>query len=979
MRPTLEPDRWARVEELFAAALEHPVDQRAAFLDGACGDDHALREEVEGLLVSADRGMTARFDVVDRLADDLMASTGATGVGRRLGPWSLDAELGRGGMGVVYRGVRADGDFRQTVAVKVLPGALFSPEAMQRFRNERRILAGLEHPNIARLLDGGTTPEGVPYVIMEHVDGKPVDRFCEEGGVDLEGRVWLFLAVCDAVQYAHRNLVVHRDIKPSNILVTPEGVPKLLDFGIAKLVDPDDAAGQPAEARTETRIMTPRFASPEQLAGGRIGTPSDVYSLGLVLHRLLAGTDPRSRGADPGAPVSEQERIRMTLEDEPALPSAASGRPELRGDLDTIVLKALRRDVEERYESVAALADDLRRYLTGRPITARAPTWRYRAGKFVGRNRGAVSGAAVALLLLLGQTGVFLARLAGERDVARQEAARASQTLEFLTEVFRGADPWVSAATDLSASELLSQGMARMEDELAGQPSVQAEILSVVGAVYSNLGALDSARSAFERSVALRSATFGPRAAETALGISQLGGLMVELDEVERADSLLRRSLAIRRAALPANHADIAVDLGQLALLAHRSGRLAESDSLYRAALTVMDDPVEPREELRGTLLSNRGLLLLEMDRLEEATSTLEEALALRRSLHGDRHPDVGVTLSHLGRVRGAAGEHAEAEAIFRELLAWGPEVLGDDHLMVDTWKNNLSAVLKDLGRREEALELQEDVVRGWRAQYGDVHGQVATALNNLANLHAELGRLAEAEAALEEALAINRSLYGDDHPSVATNLNNLATMAWRRGDFTRAARMQEQVLEMDRRLLGPEHEYVATDLTAVGNHYLYAGRLQEAGAALRAGWDLMRDVRDEDHPAVANAAAAYADWLVAVGRGEEAEPLAREALRVRLESFDEDNLDVALSRSTLGAALGALGHYEEAESELLRADEVMRAQLREDDPTRVRNGERLGALYRAWGREGPLSLRYQAPARSHAPPAPGSSPRGAP
>lgn len=977
MSEPLGPERWKQVEALFFEALERAPDEREAFLAEACDGDPTLRDEVLSLLQADSREAGRRFDAVDRVAEGLMASTGSTAVGQRLGAYRLEEEIGRGGMGVVYRGVREAADFEQTVAVKVLPGALFSPETMDRFRNERRILAGLEHPNIARLLDGGTTPEGVPYVIMEYVDGIPLDRYAEERDLSLEDRIWLFLAVCDAVQYAHRNLVVHRDLKPSNILVTPEGIPKLLDFGIAKLLDPADVAhaetpgapDDPPEGRppppTATRVMTPRFASPEQLLGKRIGTPSDVYSLGLVLYILLAGVE--ARGPDDGwidalatDTIDGPDPLLRALRDEPVAPSTASSDSRLRGDLDTIVLTGLRRDPTERYESVRTLADDLERYLTGKPIAARPPTLGYRARKFVRRNRTAVIGALVAILLLATQTGIFLSRLAEERDVAQREAARATETLRFLTEVFRGVDPFVGADPDLTALELLGQGAARVEAELTDQPAIQADILDALGSVYENLGALDSARSAFSRSLAIREATFGPESLEAAHGISQLGGLLIELDEVARADSLILRSLALRREHLPPNHPDIAADLGQRAYLADRAGRLQVSDSLFREALAVLDSSVgspddvrdDAELDLRGDLLSNHGALLVEMDRLEEAEAVLRKALEIRRRLYGDRHPEVAPTLNHLANVRLRAGDYEEAEALYQELLGWSSDLLGEDHPMITAWENNLSASLRGMSRYQEATEIQIRVLERRRATYGEEHGAVASALNNLANLYTDLGRLDEANATLEEALAINRAVFGDDHPAVATNLNNLATMAWRRRDFEEALRMEQEVLEMDRRLLGPEHEYVATDLTNVGNYHLFLGQLDQAEGPLREGLELIRRTRGSHNANTANAAAGYADWLIAVGRAEEAEALARESLETRLALFAEDDLRVAYSRSTLGAALTLQGRYDEAESELLRAREVMAISAHEGDPIRLRNEERIEALHRARERE---------------------------
>ncbi len=572
MTQPLDPERWARVDALFDQASRRPAHERAAFLAAACGDDEVLRREVESLLVASGTDVTKRMDVVGRVADRVMADAEPPALGQRFGPYRTVEEIGRGGMGVVFKAVREGDDFQQTVAVKVLPGALFNRRTMARFRNERRILAGLEHPNIARLLDGGATPEGVPYVIIEYVDGVPVDRYCEERGLDLEARIWLYLALCDAVQYAHRNLVVHRDLKPSNILVTRDGVPKLLDFGIAKLLDPtDEPSPQGTMGLTQSRLMTPRFASPEQLAGKRVATPSDVYSLGVVLHRLLTEKYPYE-DARGGGGTGQAEFMRRLFQSEPEAPSVVSGDARLRGDLDAIVLRALRRDAGERYDSVGALADDLRSYLTRRPIAARARSWRYRAGKFVRRHVPAVLIVTLVAALLFGEAGLFLRRLARERDLARTEATRASAALDFLSEVFGTTGPSATGGQEPTARAVLDRAVGGLDAQLADQPEVRAEILSTIGGAYGNLGVMDSARAVLERSLTLRDSTYAPDALERAKGLADLGELLARVGSLGRADSLLSAALAIRREKLPVHHPDVARLQDALADVRARAG-----------------------------------------------------------------------------------------------------------------------------------------------------------------------------------------------------------------------------------------------------------------------------------------------------------------------------------------------------------------------------------------------------------------------
>lgn len=945
MRLPLEPGRWARVEALFAEALERPEAERASYLEEACGDDRALLEEVKSLLARAQDDPAERFGAVERVARELLATTGAAGEGRRLGPYRLEEEIGRGGMGVVFRGVREEGGFQQTVAVKVLPGALFQPEAIRRFENERRILASLEHTNIARLLDGGSTPDGVPYVIMEYVDGRAIDRYVEESGLDFADRVWLFLAVCDAVRHAHRSLVVHRDLKPSNILVTSDGVPKLLDFGIAKLIAPDAND----DGHTRTGIMTPRYASPEQLRGEPVGTSTDVYSLGMVFYRLLAGVHPLQDSGDSRPDAGDL--VQRLLRERPSAPSARSGDRRLRGDLDTIVLKAIREDPEERYSSVEALADDLRLYLADRPISARPPTLRYRARKLFARRRAAVLGTLAAASIVLVLSGLFLARLSQERAQAQASAERAERTLDFLTEVFRTTDPWVSSRTDLTALEVVGQGSSRIVEELNAEPEVRAELLSTLGHVYENLGAFDSAQAVFRRALEARESAFGPDAVETAEGLVDLAGTLIEADQFAEAQTLLSRSLDIRRSRLPAGHPDLAETLAQWGVLAQSAGDLQGADTLFLMAQALLEEPVEPRPALLGSLLSNRGILLVNLDRIDEALVVLDRAVTVRREVWGDRHPEVAVTLNHTARAYEAREQYEEAEATYREILAWGPETLGAEHPMVTTWRNNLAVVLRATGRAAEAIDLQLQVVDAWRDAYGTMHGDVAVGLNNLGNLYGEAGLLDEGQAALEEALAISQALLGNDNAMVATHSRNLARLAWRRGEYLVAASMQERVLEMDRRHRGPEHEVVAGDLTGLGEYFLFADRIDDAGPPLREGWGLMRSLRGDADPATVPASLAYADWLVATGDGERAAEVARDALSLQREVRVGGDYLVGHALSTLGAALAQLGSFDEAESSLLRARDALAEAAPANDPRRVRNEHRLEELSEAIGK----------------------------
>jgi serine/threonine-protein kinase len=487
------------IDAVLEGLLRRPPAMRAAALDEACGADTAMRAELARLLREADDtdplltpggALDGPFgaDLLTRLAVDEGVSAGG-----EIGPFRLVHELGRGGMGVVYLAERVDGAFTQQVALKVLKRGLDTDDVLARFRQERQILATLTHPNIARLLEGGMTEDERPYFAMELVHGEPIDQYCAREQLAIRARVDLCIAVARAVQHAHRHLVIHRDLKPSNVLITPDGEIKLLDFGIAKLIAPDTDAVDVPQTRTIARMMTPEYASPEQVRGAAITTVSDVYQLGLMMYELLTGT--RAQSLD-GLGAAEADRV--VCDTQPRRPSAVVTdgrvRRQLSGELDTIVLTAIQKEPERRYSSVEALVADLVDYRQGRPIHARAPSLSYRARKFVGRHQAASAATLAGLLLLGGIIAFYSARLATERDIARREAATATRVAEFVTTLFSQADPIRSQNASLSARELLRRGAERIDVELASEPDVQARMLNVIGGVYQSIGLYAEAR-----------------------------------------------------------------------------------------------------------------------------------------------------------------------------------------------------------------------------------------------------------------------------------------------------------------------------------------------------------------------------------------------------------------------------------------------------------------------------------------------------
>jgi non-specific serine/threonine protein kinase/serine/threonine-protein kinase len=745
---------WQRVKGLFQEALQRSPEERDAFLADACGGDLALLSEVESLLAAHHEA----GGFLSQPATSPTADAPAELEGRRIGPYRLLGRVGQGGMGVVYRSVRDDDAFRKVVALKLVRGGTGSEYAERRFRQERQILARLQHPHIATILDGGTTEEGQPYLVMEYVEGRPITTYCDEQGLGTRERLSMFITVCAAVQYAHQSLVVHRDLKPGNILVTADGTPKLLDFGIAKLlaagVDPDEAP-----TATLMPLMTPEYASPEQVRGQPVTTASDVYSLGVLLYELLAGRRPYTVAGE-----SLVEIVRTVCETEPPPPSSAARtlaleatvrpvrtRPaasELKGDLDTIVLRALHKEPARRYASVQELADDVRRHLDGRPVRARPDTLGYRAGKFVRRHRVAVAAAAVVALSLV--TAVFTTLR--QRSLAEAQRARAERRFadvrqlanSFLFEIEAAIRdlPGSTPARQLVVQKAL-QHLDSLAQEAGGDPVLQAELAVAyqkVGDVQgdphvANMGDTAGAIASYRKEVAIREAlgaTGGRQATyELAGALRRLGLLEDEAGETQAAVQHLKQALGLARSLLEQDAGDdkarrlLAYAYDGAGRLALKTGdhRAAEADQ--RAALAIWEAAVAARsddeEALRGLHIVHGALArtLRVSGRLPEATAQCRRALEAAearqrlRPRDAEARRDVSNGNTNLAVALYKQGEFDEAAPFIARSLAFDEEMLRADpknsQVQRDvSWDLSfLSELAAATGKLEEALAYQ--------------------------------------------------------------------------------------------------------------------------------------------------------------------------------------------------------------------------------------------------------------------------------
>src|SRR6202795_2278156 len=607
--------RWQQIQVLFDQLADVDIDERVAHLDKICADDAELRLSVTSLLDLDRRREDPLLNAIGAAAESLLEDHQDRLIGTRVGPYRVVSILGHGGMSTVHRGERDDSQYRQTVAVKVLQHAPLHPRLRSRLHSERHILAPLDHPFIARLIDSGDLEDGTPYLVMEHVDGESIDSYCDSRTLFVRERLELFVKVCAAVQYAHRNLVVHRDIKSSNIFVTAEGAPKLLDFGIAKLLAPESLSHTLPVTRLQERILTPENAAPEQVLGRPITTATDTYSLGVLLYLLLTGRSPYRLLSysqlqleraicmdDPTRPSQmvvaklngETDIDRSRISDRRGL-SPQRLRARLSGDLDAIVAMAMRKEPDRRYPSVEALADDLGRHLRGQPVRARHGDWRYNTAKFLRRHVWAVTSVAAAFLALAlfgGVTAWENHRIELAREATAMERDRAQQVSAFLVDVFSQADPFNARGKEPTAKDLLDRGAEKISGNLNLQPEVRAQLLESIGLAYRRQGFSERAIPLLEQAVAIRRLERPLDKGHVAVALANLARALSDSGNLISAEADLEQAVALSASGAgsrPIETADILVQFGNFALDAksdpdHASQLFGKALDIYRNA-----------------------------------------------------------------------------------------------------------------------------------------------------------------------------------------------------------------------------------------------------------------------------------------------------------------------------------------------------------------------------------------------------------
>ncbi len=839
----MDPARWERVQEIFHAAADLPADGRAAFVASRCAGDAALAREVNAMLAEDGAAGSPLDAGLAGVAQRLLAG-GEGGIPEAFGPYRLLGRLGEGGSGVVFLAERAD--LRSRVAIKILRDAWLSPARRERFAAEQRTLAQLNHPAIARLYDADTLPDGTPWFAMEVVEGLPITEFCARGDHSLRRVLGLFRVVCEAVRHAHQHAVIHCDLKPSNVLVTSEGLVKLLDFGIARQLADPLAGADPTV--TGWRMLTPAYAAPEQVRGGRLTVATDLYALGVMLYELLTGRLPFD--VTDRSPL---ELERVLAEREPERPSLAARRPldagrRTRGiptasrsewaDLDVLCLTALQKEPARRYASVESLIRDLDHFLRGEPLEARPDTAGYRAGKFVRRHWRPLAATAAAAGVVVALTAFYTVRLEHARDTAMAEARRTRRIQAFMTSLFDGGEEESGPADTLRVRTLLAHG-ERQARALDNDPLVRGELYQTLGDVYERLGDFGRADTLLGAALAERRGRLGRSHPDVVRSLVALALLRADQSELDVADSLAREAIALAKRVRPPDPALLARATTALGVVQENRGTYPEAIATLTDAVRLGTEAALPPSERSGALTSLANCRFYAGD--YPASDSLNRiALALDRATWGERDPHVASDLVNLGAIAQETGRYAAAESLYHEALGMYRDWYGPDHYEV-------ASVLTMIGRTrlqsgdgaaaaaplEEALAIRERV-------YGPAHPSVASTLNELGTLALQSGAYDRAEADYRRVAAIYESVYHGRHYLVGVALSNLGSVRLARGDAAGAERLYRRALALYAQVLPADHLYVGIARLKLGRSLLRQRRLREAERQTSAGRELI-------------------------------------------------------------------------------------------------------------------------------------------
>ncbi|MDX1640460.1 MAG: serine/threonine-protein kinase [Balneolaceae bacterium] len=879
----MHQNRWNRIETILDTALTLSENERTTYINNACQGDGDLIDEVYEMLEAIEESEQVNFlkknvsdDNKQLIQDFSKINLDADIIGTRIGAFQITEQIGSGGMGAVYKADRVDGQFSQQVAIKMLQKGIQSENTIRRFRMEQEILASLKHPNIAQLYDGGVTNDGVPYLVMEYVDGNPIDEYCNKHKKTIKERIELFKDVCLAVQFAHANLVIHRDLKAQNIYVTEEGRVKVLDFGIAKLMDPDLSEQTLLETRPGQKFWTPQYAAPEQVKGENVTISVDVYALGVLLHKLLTDTYPLDLSnkslaevqktiteTTPVAPSSSLKNLEKTAKLRQTSP--ASLKKTLTGDLDALVLKSVRKEPEYRYDSVSQLTEDLERFEKGLPILARKDTISYRIGKFYRRNKVGIVTALVVLILLIGSSAFYAYRINQERLIAESEAAKAEEISNFLIGLFEASNPFNNeggAGLNTRVGTILESGIGKMDSQLENQPEVNAELKTVIGEIYKDLGEFELAEQLFSESISILETNPELYKSELAVSTYKLAHVYQETGNLEKADSLLQvaianfsevedgfknkdalealslhgnlswfnkgdfdeaekaltQSLHFREKYYPDDLYSLGTVYSDLANLKHEEFKLQEADSLYQKALDMYLRSIGENPNT-AIVMSNYSMLQVDMGNIEEAENYQRRALEIHRNQTGEESIDVAMSIGSLAKIHLLKKEFQKADSLAQISISKFEDIYGPSHIFVAITKLTLAKSYLAQEKHDEALNLLLELNKIYQESYPTGHPRLSEPLLVMGDLYTRTGAFDKAIQTLNEAYTIRRNSYPSENWKVGEAMNAYGNALSLNGSFDEADSLLNRSYNILRDQFGDNSIRVKEALARLENH----------------------------------------------------------------------------------------------------------------------------------------------------------------
>jgi len=861
---------WEKIKTLFSDALELPQVQRQQFVREKSNGDKSLFEGVMQMLsVENSKGDNIARAVslqVDKLVDEKYGID----IGDKIGNYQIHSQIGQGGMGRVFLADRIDQEYQHKVAIKIIDGQAVSTQAIQRFQTERQILADLSHSNIAGLIDGGTTEKGLPFIVMEYVEGKPIIEYCELNRLDLKSRLNLFIQVCAAIEYAHQNFIVHRDIKPNNILVTDGGKVKLLDFGIAKLLVDDRNMNDPQITHQDVRLLTPSSASPEQINGQAITTRTDVYGLGSLLYHLLTGI--------PLFNIESEIRIELEkaicdkIPDKPSMVVSNNEclfrKKDLVGDIDTITLKALQKDPQRRYSSAIQFSEDIERYLNDYPIQARPDSFAYRIKKYFKRNLALASTMSllgVSTILFFSLIAFQSIQVEKQKQRAIKESIISNQVVEFMIDIFNGAHPEENLGEDISAEQLLDSAAEKISDSKLPKES-KARLMQALGRSYQEMANYQKAVLFIKQALKLGGNESITDKRILAKNLTILGEIEFETGLYENAEVTLRQ----------------AVDV-------------------YDTVIAIKDEMLADDKYQQAYPLTTLSGVLTSLDRLDEALVLDKQVLAIAIERYGKNSVEAGEAYSSIGHVLRNQGKFEQAKEQLALALNAVRSSNGSATLQLAHILNQLSRTMSYLKEYDEALPIALEGLEIRKKMHKQLHPEIAASLGNVSNIFEKLKKIDEAEKARRESLVVLVELFGDEHDYVAATLSSLGGLIYRQGRINEAVIEFEKSLKIMRKMMPKTSPKLAFPLTHLGRASFDKSDYDQARIYLEEAYTLRKTGLPENNWRIAETASILAKVLNAQQQSERARELFKEAYDIMLETFGEDDPRVIAVKKQLG------------------------------------------------------------------------------